>query len=356
MSNEKTSDRLLTLDYLRGYFILVIIIDHLARWPNLLGAFTGQALLWVTAAEGFIIISGLLVGYVRGHKNRQDSMKKITSKLLRRAGLLCLWSIIGTIAYSAIIWHLHLKGGSPGMPFDRVDDWGNLIGQTLTLQYTFVWVYFLTLYALFLAASPIAVWLFRKNKAWLVVLLSLVILAFGWQRHNEFMQWQALFFIPSAVGYYLEPIRDWWKNLTGQKRQLLTSSIWGVTALTIVLSVIFTFYPNSVQSPADQINSSFAKDTISIYRILLAFVWFTGFLLLFARLNRWIKRWLGWLLIPLGTRSLTAYILHGLALCTVSYFVLSSENILFNTLLGAITILIVWALLKIPFVQKVIPR
>ena len=356
MPVEKTSNRLLTLDYLRGYFILVIIIDHLARWPSLFGAFTGRALLWVTAAEGFVIISGLLVGYIRGYKNQQLPLGQVSLKLVRRGALLYLWSIIATIAYSAILWHVTFKGGSPGLPFDRVDDWANLIWQTLTLQYTFVWVYFLTLYAIFLTASPIAVWLFRKNKAWVVVLLSLIILALGWQLHNEFMQWQALFFIPSAVGYYLEPIRDWWKNLAAPKRQLLTYSIWGFTALTIVLSVIFTFYSNSIQSSADQLNSSFAKDTISIYRILLAFVWFTGFLLLFARLKRWIKRWLGWLLIPLGTRSLTAYILHGLTLCTVSYFALSSDNILFNTLLGAIAILTTWGLLKIPLIKRFIPR
>jgi len=356
MPIAKNSNRLLTLDYLRGYFILVIIIDHLGRWPSLFGAFTGRALLWVTAAEGFVIISGLLVGYIRGFKNQQQPLGQVSLKLVRRGMLLYLWSIIATIAYSAIIWHFHFKGGSPGLPFEKVDDWGNLIWQTLTLQYTFVWVYFLTLYAIFLTASPIAVWLFRKNKAWMLVALSLVVLVVGWRLHNEFMQWQALFFIPSAVGYYLEPIRDWWKKLALNKRQLLTYFIWGVTAITIVLSVVTTFHAGSIQSSADQLNTSFAKNTISIYRILLAFVWFTGFLLLFAHLTQWIKRWLAWLLIPLGTRSLTAYILHGLVLCTISYFISVSDNILFNTLLGATAIMMVWGLLKIPFVQKVIPR
>ena len=356
MPVEKPSNRLLTLDYLRGYLILVIIIDHLARWPSFFGAFTGKALLWVTAAEGFVIISGLMVGYIRGYKNRQLPLGQVSLKLVKRGALLYLWSIIATIAYSAILWRVTLKGGSPGMPFDQVNDWANLIWQTLTVQYTFVWVYFLTLYAIFLVASPIAIWLFRKDKAWLIVALSLATLVLGWQLHNEFMQWQALFFIPSAVGYYLEPIRDWWKNLAGQKRRILTYSIWGITALTIAASAIFTFYSDSIQSSADQFNSSFAKDTVSLSRILLAFVWFTGFLLLFNRLKRWIKRWLAWLLIPMGTRSLTAYISHGLIFVTISYFIATSDNILFNTLLGAIAVLTTWGMLKIPFINKVIPR
>ena len=355
MPKEKTTNRLLTLDYLRGYFIVVIIIDHLSRWPSLLGAFSGHALLWVTAGEGFVIISGLLVGYIRGFNNRQATMGQITSKLLRRAGLLYLWSIIGSLAYVAIIWRFNLRGGEPGIPF-TTGDWHELVSQLITLKYTFVWVYFLTLYAIFLAASPIAVWFMRHGKAWLVVLLSLAILALGWQNHNEVMQWQALFFIPSAVGYYLEPIRSWWQKLTKQKRLALSFSIWAVTALTISLSVMCAFYSTNIQSLADQLNSLFAKDTISLWRILLAFVWFTGFLILFARFDGWIKRWLSWLLVPVGTRSLTAYILHGLALIVISYFILSSDNIILNTLLGVISILIVWVLLKIPLVQKTIPR
>ena len=87
-----------------------------------------------------------------------------------------------------------------------------------------------------------------------------------------------------------------------------------------------------------------------------AFVWFVGFLLLFNLAKRWIGKWLGWLLLPIGTRSLTAYILHGLVIVVVSYFTVAGDNLLINTLLGMFAILGVWALLRIPFVEKVIPR
>lgn len=355
VEKSKPSNRLVTLDHLRGFFIVVIIVDHLSRWPSLFALISGKALLWITAAEGFVIISGLLIGYVRGFKNRHLAMTEVTKKLLGRAGLLYLWSIIGTLAYTAILWYIPLQGGAPGLLFDR-GDWWNVFIQVATFQTPFVWVHFLTLYALFLAASPLAVWLLRHNKAWLVVALSLGLLVIGWQTHIEALQWQALFFIPSVAGYYLEHIQTKWQKLATHVRLRLTTLTLAVTGVTLALSIIATFYPNLINDLASYLNSLFAKDTISIWRLVLAFVWFVGFLLLFNLAKRWIGKWLGWLLLPIGTRSLTAYILHGLVIVVVSYFTIAGDNLLINSLLGLFAILGVWALLRLPFVEKVIPR
>lgn len=355
VSIPKIPSRLLTLDYLRGYFIVTIIVDHLSRWPSIFGVMSGHALLWVTAAEGFVIISGLLIGYIRGFKNREQPLSVISKKLLRRAGLLYVWSIISSFAYIAIIWYISLKGGAPTPPF-AMNDWLDVVIRTVTLQYTNVWVFFLTYYAIFLAASPLAVWLMRRGKAWLVVVISLALLALGWQLGNQTLQWQALFFIPSAVGFHLESIHAWWFSLTKSRRISLTTTVWLLTASTIALSVICTFYAASIQSFADSLNGLFAKDTISLYRLVMAFLWFTGFLLLFAALHKWIDKWLGWLLGLVGSHSLTAYILHGLALCMISLFTVSGSNLVVNSLLDIVAIMIVWSLLKMSFVRAVIPR
>jgi hypothetical protein len=347
-------NRLLTLDYLRGFFIVVIIIDHLSRWPSIFAVITGKALIWVTAAEGFVAISGLLVGYVRGYKNRDLPMREVTGKLLRRAGLLYLWSIIASIIYTAIMWYVTLKGGAPSMPIPR-GDWLDLIFKTVTLQYTHLWVHFLMLYALFLAAAPIAVWLLRKGLAWVVVLLSTAALVLGYVLQYEPLQWQFLFFIPSVFGYYLSPIMKWWSGLQNKARLTLTITTIGITILTIALSVITTFYPFLMQSMADFLNSFFGKETISPARAIVAFVWFVGFILIFNLFQKYIGKIFGWLLIVLGTHSLTAYILHGLVICLISYFTFSGDNIVINSLLGIASVLIVWALVRLKIVQKIIP-
>ena len=347
-------NRFLTLDYLRGFFIVVIIVDHLSRWPSLFAIVSGKALLWVTAAEGFVAISGLLVGYVRGFKNKDQPMRSVAKKLLLRAGLLYLWSLIASIAYAAIIWYVPLKGGAPWVPIP-VGDWQELITQLITMKYTFVWVHFLTLYALFLAAAPIAVWLLRKGLAWVVAIASFAALIIGWNLHNEALQWQFLFFIPTIAGYYLDSIMNWWKKLTAKTRHSITTATLAVTGLTIGVSIIATFYPAILGDASDTLNALFAKDTISLWRAGIAFLWFGGFILLFSIFGTFIQRFFGWLLLPIGTHSLTAYILHGVAICAISFVGLGSENILANTLLGATAILITWGLLKVPFVRKVIP-
>lgn len=347
-------NRLEALDHLRGFFIVVIIIDHLSRWPSIWGLFTGKAWLWVTAAEGFVAISGLLVGYVRGYKNRELPFKEVTRKLWARAGLLYLWSIIATLVYTIFLWYVPLQGGAPGHPIPA-GEWGTLIWNTITLQNTWVWVHFLTLYALFLAAAPLAVWLLRQRKAWIVALLSTALLVLGWQLQSEALQWQFLFFIPVIIGFYLEPILNWWKGHTRKTRRIVASSIVITTLATIALSVITTFYPALFPYSAF-LNAQFDKETISIWRALIAFTWFTGLLFIFWFFRRGIHTYIGWLLRPIGTHSLTAYIVHGVALIIISALTTNGENIVINSLLGAAAIMIVWGILKIPHINKIIPR
>lgn len=344
-----------TLDQLRGFFIVTIIIDHLSRFPSLFVVFSGKALLWVTAAEGFVSISGLLVGYVRGYKNRNESFKAVSMKLIRRGILLYIWSIIASIAYVAIVWYVHLPGGSPSTPMPQ-GDWIGFLFELVTMQYTWVWVHFLTLYAVFLAAAPIAVWLFRRNQAWVVGVLSFALLIIGWLTKSEMLQWQFLFFIPSIIGFYLQPIIEWWRGLKRSTQIVLATTTVSLTVITIATSVIFTYYSQSFSQLASYVNDTlYAKDSISLLRVITALFWFTGYMFVFYKFRHFIKKALNWLLIPVGTHSLTAYILHGLALCTVSFFTVSGNNFWINSLLGIIAIMITWGLLMIPFVRRVIP-
>lgn len=343
------------LDHLRGYFIVIIIIDHLSRWPSLLSVISGKAWLWVTAAEGFVAISGLLVGYVRGFKNQSRPLKEVSQKLISRGLLLYLWAIIGTILYTAIVWYVPLQGGAPGLPIAK-GDWWTLLWQAVTLQYTFVWVYFLSLYAVFLVASPIAIWLLRQNKAWLVALLSFGLLVLGWYTQSALLQWQFLFFIPVIVGYYLDPLMRWWTGLRSIRRRAVIAITLSATAITLTTSILATFYPAILGSVAASLNSLFEKDTISLWRAATAFLWFSGFIFLFYLGHRFLNRYLGWLLQPIGTTSLTAYFVHGLVVAMISFLTVASSNLIVNTALGITAILAVWAILKIPGINRVIPR
>ncbi len=355
MSTPAVKNRFQILDQLRGFFIVVIIIDHLSRWPSIFGVITGKAWLWVTAAEGFVIISGLLVGYVRGYKNRTQPMAEVSKKLVGRGLLLYMWSIIATIVYTAIVWYVPLQGGSPGLPIEK-NDWFTVLTHAVTLQYTNVWVHFLGLYAVFLITSPIAIWLLRHKLAWLLGLISFGLLALGWILQSEYLQWQFLFFIPAIAGYYLDSIVARWKKLSARTRRALGSFTIGATLVTIIISAIATFYPDLAPTVANATREYFEKDSISLARSAMAFLWFTGLFFIFVRFQKGIKRWFAWLLEPIGTHSLTAYIVHGFVLCLISFLTISGSDIVINSLLDAAAILTVWAIVKIPGINRVIPR
>ncbi len=354
MSIAKATSRMLALDYLRGFFIVVIVIDHLWRWPNLLVIFSGRGELWITAAEGFVIISGLLIGYVRGYKNKALPMKTVTKKLIGRSLLLYLWFVIMTFVYTAFVWYAPNVAAMPWIEITK-GDWNQLIPLVLKMQFAHEWIHFLYLYAIFLAISPIVVWMLRKNLAWLTAALSLAIFGLGYVWQIEWMQWQVLFFLPSIAGFYLSTIQKKWGELDQKRRQLAIGGLWSVFAITLIISVIYSPLFNDNDS-FDAFNALFAKDQMTIWHVIMAFIWFTGIAMIFEYCLPFIKRWLGWLFEPFGTHSLTAYIIHGIAITVFALIVMDTTSIVINTLIGLACIMITWGLVKSPIVQKFVPR
>src|SRR3954466_14178860 len=83
-SKTPRSRRILAFDLIRGFFLLIIMVDHIELYPNGFDVFTGKGRLWVSAAEGFFFISGLLIGMVY-RRRLALGMKFIFKKMWRRA-------------------------------------------------------------------------------------------------------------------------------------------------------------------------------------------------------------------------------------------------------------------------------
>lgn len=346
-----TSSRILALDYLRGFFIVIIISDHLWRWPNVFELVSGRGELWSSAAEGFVIISGLLVGYIRGYKNRSQPLGIVSKKLITRGIMLYVWMVITTLLLVSASWLLNFKGNMAYVPISQFH-WRELIFSVLRLDYVHTLTHFLYLYAIFLVISPLVVWLLRKGKYWIVGLASTVMWFFGTKYSIEWLQWQILFFLPAIAGFYLEPLTGYFTSL---RRSLQTSLRIGCIVATLASAAwaqldVLTKAPGSYQSIL------FGRDPVAIATVVISFMWFLGLLSLFQYLLPWLKKWLGWLLLTFGERSLTAYILHivPLVLCALLFPV--TGNIVENTLLSCASIVFTWGLLKIPHINRVIPR
>jgi hypothetical protein len=348
---KTASSRILALDYLRGFFIIVIIIDHLWRWPNIFELATGRGELWASAAEGFVIISGLLVGYIRGYKNRKKPLAEVSKKLVARGVMLYIWMIVTTVLLVSASWALHFKGNIAYIPIET-GHWGELIMSTLRVDYVHTLTHFLYLYAIFLVLSPIVVWLLRRGLAWVVAIISCVVWVYGVAHSIEWMQWQLLFFLPAIAGFYFEPLLDRYHKLSGAIRKTIRIGAITITAATVLISSLIIL-PNE---PGMYKDTLFGREPITLGTIIMSFIWFGGLLSLFQYLLPWMKRWLGWLLQTFGERSLTAYILHTIPLVLCQLLFIQYKNIWLNSLLAIGCILCTWALLKIPYINKVIPR
>jgi hypothetical protein len=342
------SQRIEALDYLRGFFILVIIVDHLWRWPNLFQFLSGRGELWVSAAEGFVMISGLLVGYVRGRKGMKKPFGEIAKKLVARGVMLYIWAFITTVVIVAASWYLKFRADIAFIPYPS-SDWLDVIRDALTLQYTHSLSHFLYLYAIFLVLSPLLVWLLRQGIWWVGAAVSVCLWTLGFLFSVEWLQWQLLFFVPAIAGFYLDHIIAYCRRLPWQLVWLFV----GAAVVTMVWSFM-TVLPNP---PGSYHIELFGREPLAPARIILAFVWFISLAWIFNRAIKWLEPSVGWLLMPFGTRSLTSYIVHGLPLMLIAFFVpATNDSFWINTLLAAAAVIGTWAIVSIPGINRVVPR
>ncbi len=372
MSGEKMSRRIHELDLLRGFFICVIILDHLQFWPSPFQYLTGQGRLWASAAEGFFLISGLLVGYLRVFKGSHTPLRILTKKLLSRAAMLYMWGVLITFVAIAVASLLPGDGSRiPRLPDStQVESLLTYIGQVLSTNFVGDWIYFLRLYAIMLALTPLFIWLIRKKLWWVAILSSLTIYAsslfFG--INEAAMQWQVLFFGAALVGWKLDSIIGWFSKRPVLKRSFVIGSI-GLMLSTFILSYFMVHGWSYVESPKPHaltretyisirtnIDPLFSNNPMAPLRIMLAFTWFAGLLSLFHLLKPWLLKWLDWLLLPFGTASLTAYCLQALVLPFFVTLVSVTSNFWLNGLISALVLLGFLVLMKIPAVRRVLPR
>src|SRR5665648_91106 len=176
MSEVKKSSRILSLDMMRGYFLVVIIIDHLYWYPNGFSWLSGRGDLFVSAAEGFFLISGLILGVVRGQKLRNKPFLFVAKLLVKRSVQLYITSVILMLIFTLLGWWFFIDnpGLKPGIRPPNESFIHVLIGA-LDYKYVYGWADFLRLYAIFIFVSPLALWLLRHKKTYIVLGLSILL-------------------------------------------------------------------------------------------------------------------------------------------------------------------------------------
>lgn len=367
VKSEGKSSRILAFDLLRGYFVISLILNHLQRFPNGLDWVTMRGQLFVSAAEGFFAVSGIILGIVRGAKLRSQPFSIAAKLLLARGIQLYVWSIGLTLLFTVIGWHFleapRLKDGI--YPLEGGGGWWELIWRTATLHYTYGWADFLRFYAVYLLVSPAALWLLRSGLWYALVFISVLL----WLTVPVFSpveepwKWQLLFFSGMTLGFHWQEVSEWWRKLSIDNKEIIIGGVLLSALITFLVNVALVVGPQVLPSEpaliAEQLGAGlsqfFDKSTLAPPRLLLFVIWFSAAFYIIQKYESVIVRFLGWLLLTFGQNSLYVYILHSIFIFALDLIVPSRELAL-NMLISIGTLAALWLLARKRVLMGIIPR
>ena len=368
MSVSKIINRIETLDLLRGYFLFIIILNHLYFYPSGYEFITGKSALFASAAEGFFLISGIVLGLVRGAKLKDKPFASVSKLLLKRAWQLYLTYVVLVIFFTLVGWLVMDNPGiKPGV-FLPIGDIGAMLWGAVTLQYPYGWADYLRLYAIFITFAPLALWLLRKRLWYVVALISIgvwLLYPSDPQPSAWFYQplsWQLIFFSGFIIGFHWPQIIKWWSGLSNRVRRLTVGTVVPLAALTLIGSALLSFggglpgIGESLASAHDGIGYLFDKDRLPPARLLLFALWFVALFWTFNRFKNPIKKCAGWLLLPFGENSLYTYTIHAFVIFFITLIVPRSEVWWYNFIVSSAVVGVIYLAVRHRFLVKIIPR
>jgi hypothetical protein len=362
-------NRILTLDLLRGYFLIVIILNHLHFYPSGLEWITGQSYLYASTAEGFFLISGIVLGIVRGAKLLEKPFAFAAKLLWQRSAQLYVTSIILVLIFTLLGWLFMEDPGAKLGVYQAGGSALDLLWKTVSLQYVYGWADYLRLYAIFIFFAPLALWLLRKGLWYVVLLASLVVWAlypvspFPAGELSQPVSWQLVFFGGFVLGYHWNALQLWWERLSQRIKRWTVRTILIASAITLAANALLVFGHDipGIGGVLAEINVALGpfvnKDQLPLTRIALFALWFCALYYLFHRFEPAIKKYAGWLLLSFGTNSLYAYTVQAF----VVFFVLlafdtPSKWWPINLLISIGTVGLVYLAIRTKFLMKIIPR
>jgi len=347
------------LDLLRGFAVFAMIVDHIAG-SSWLYVFSGGDRLFVSAAEGFVFISGVTVGMVYGDRMSAGGIRPTVKALYARAWMLyalAIWLTLASGLMAAAFGPAKFETLTPEVFF-----------EVLTLQSAFPIIDVVFLYAYLMLLAPLAFALMRRWGwkplallswgLWVTFQLSPDKLDAYWGIAQtgifSLVAWQVLFFSGMILGYEHGPNTRRSVPSSGPprhyRRYITTLIVLSGVAIWAGMLLYAAFW-------FDSDAYMLAKSTLPPWRLIgTALIFYLAWEVT-TRLWRPLAASVGPLLLPLGQGALYAYAAHVLLIApafTVQSLALrilggSEDKVVelsVNTLVQLITLLLVWQLTR----------
>lgn len=358
-STDAPARRDIRLDLLRGFCVVVMVADHIGGERSWVYVLTGGNRFFTSAAEGFILISGITMGTVYSNVIKREGMNAMLRKVMKRAGFLYLLTVGLTILFALLSYLIDTPWSRTMTPARPLE----FILSVVTLHRSYSITDVLMLYTLLVFAAPPLLYLLGSGRTriaalgafalWLLWQISPADVQFPWNVVDggfPFAAWQLPFAFGVIIGYHRGRIA---RALAPTHRLAAAVVAGSVIAVVLILAFQLTIADRASDQPsalAWLLSSDlvFGKNDLRPGR-LLALVGVATFAYgLVTALWVPIRRGLGWLLLPLGQRSLGAYGIHLFILVltnmSISDFLRIGND---NTLLQIAGIVLIWASLPV---------
>ena len=303
----------LRLDFLRGFAVLAMVIDHIGGERSWLYAITGGDRFFISVAEVFVFISGLLMGCIYADVIARQGLGAALMKCLRRAWTLYLLTVTLTLCFAGLLLELGLWWA----PEMTAAAWPDFIMSILTLHRTFYMTDILLLYTLLLLAAVPGLFFLAHGYyksvlacawgLWALWQLAPQYAQFPWPIAGNnvfnFPAWQVLFITALVIGYYRQQLARRVTCLFARRVLILSS------ALVVGTLILYVYQPLGTDN-AVLVDRLFGKADLRPGRLLVFASFFSFALVLLTVAWQPLSRALNWLFLPLGQNALTAYTLH----------------------------------------------
>lgn len=327
------------LDVLRGLLLVLMTVTHI---PTSIGAAFGQPFGYVSAAEGFVLLSGFIAGLVFSRRLERDGPDALRNALQRRAAQIYLCHVALLMFLFTIVASLGQSLQQPaitnmlGFFFDR--PLSATLGGLLLL-YRPPLLDILPMYAIFLLLTP-AVLAYGARGGWAKLLAGSVVLWLGAQfglGDHLYRTLGDLLRVPvplEATGAFVLPawqllwlIGLWLGAAEAAERNPLARLPRGAVAAAVVLAVLFLLWRHIVgQTPLPDWpvpNELFSKWRLGPLRLLNL----AALVICVARLGPALLRVVpaSGFLRTLGSASLPVFCIH-LVLALVALLILGADQ------------------------------
>lgn len=377
----------LRIDMLRGIALVMMVVAH-TEVLSILNVITWERFGLTTGAEGFVILSGFMIGFLKRRQLQTEPMLTVAYSLLRRAVTLYIVNVVIIVSILILsqlrfidtfeVTHFTDRFSGTSYSLFPVNDqvreaWFN---EVIFLQIGPHQSQILGLYFYLLLVSPVILWLLKSKRSGVLILLSTAAYVFyqfshvrGTSAQFEFafplLAWQLIYVLGMCCGWYKEEIFSLAKTQIGK----------GVLAGMVIFALIMMFVDQNHTNPflPSEIMMHFivpedfnwfyqtfaAKNELGPLRIANDFCLIITMYLLLTRYWMPINRLLGWFLIVLGQNSLYVFIVHVYVILLVTQFFtfnLWEQRWFFNTLIHLSVLMILWLMARYGFMRKIIPN